>query len=372
MRNQCSMLQKQWDQFVALEERTSRKPILPLIRLNLIEPFLDELKRRKIEPGGVLEDLSISKDDLNNPDVFIPAPKMYSLVENLSILSGDPYFGVHVGSQLDPMSWSPLVKASESASTVGEFLLRFMENANHDESSVAFSLSSIGNRSTFRERRYTDGGMKPRHNDGFTISFLITLFRRAVGGVWDGTRVIAHVCDPNVVPDEYFGVRTALTDTLGSSISFPTFWLIKPQPGRNLGGMIKPDPAISPPSRRFINALHVTLQPHIHEFDLDVDRVARICGLNKRTLSRRLQTRGTSLREELKKMRMQKAEKTLVGTKLRISEVAVMVGYSNPTVFSRAFKRWTGMTPRHYRSNQENSRAIDSGLFQSTAGLKST
>ena len=107
---------------MALKERTSKKPILPLIRLNLIEPFLDELKRRKIGPGKVLENLSISKGDLNNPDVFIPAPKMYSLVENLSILSGDLYFGVHVGSQLDPMSWSPLVKASESSSTVGEFL----------------------------------------------------------------------------------------------------------------------------------------------------------------------------------------------------------------------------------------------------------
>jgi len=335
-----------------LKESTSKKPILPLIRLNLVQPFLDELKRRKIDPEEVLVDLAISKKNLNNPDVFISAPKMYSLAENLSILSGDPYFGVHVGSQLDPLSWSPLATAAESSSTVGEFLLRFMENANHDENSVIYSLSSVGSRSTFYERRVTDGGLTPRHNDGFTIAFLVTLIRRSVGELWDGARVTANVCDPAAVPEVYLGVRTAITDTLGPSISFPTNWLIQPLPGRNLGVTKESVSAVSPPSRTFINALHVTLQPHIHEFDLSAHRVAEICGLNKRTMARRLQTRGTSLRKELKRLRMSRAEATLLGTNLPISEVALMIGYANPTVFSRAFKRWTGVSPRQYRAKQ--------------------
>jgi AraC-like DNA-binding protein len=335
-----------------LIDQTSKKPILPLIRLRLIQPFLDELKRRKIEPEEVLVKLSILKKDLDNPDIFIPAPKMYSLVENLSILSGDPYFGAHVGSQLDPLSWSPLVEAAKMSSTVGEFLLRFMEDANHDENSVIYSLSSVGTRSTFYEQRITDGGLKPRHNDGFTIAFLVTLIRGSVRELWDGNKVIAKVCDPSVVPEEYLGIKTAITDTFGASISFPTNWLIQSHPGRNLAGTTEHVSAVSPLSGRFINALRITLQPHIHEFDLGADRVALICGLSKRTLARRLQARGTSLREELKSLRMSRAEKTLSGTDLRISEVALMVGYANPTVFSRAFKRWTGLSPRQYRAKQ--------------------
>lgn len=336
-----------------MEKRARNKPVLPLIRLNLIQPFLIEMERRKINPEGVLANLTISKDDLNNPDVFISAPKMYSLVENLSIVSGDPYFGAHIGSQLDPLSWSPLIIAAEQSATVGEFLLRFMENANHDENSVIYSLSSVGNRSTFYEQRITDCGLMPRHNDGFTIAFLVTLIRCSVGELWDGAKVIAKVCDPSVVPKEYLGIKTAITDTFGASISFPTNWLIQSQTSRNLSGSSQPVTAVSPPPGRFINALRVTLQPHIHEFDLGADRVASICGLSKRTLARRLQTRRTSLREELKSLRMSKAEKTLSGTDLRISEVAMMVGYENPTVFSRAFKLWTGKSPRQYRAKQQ-------------------
>jgi AraC-like DNA-binding protein len=333
-----------------MKEGISKKPILPLIRLNLIQPFLIELERRNIDPEGVLADLSISKDDLNNPDIFISAPKMYSLVENLSIKSGDPHFGAHVGSQLDPLSWSPLVTAAEHSATIGEFLLRFMEDANHDENSVIYSLNTVGTRSTFHERRITDGGLRPRHNDGFTVAFLVTLIRRAVGELWDGNRVIANVCDPDAVPGKYFGIRTVITDTFGPSISFPAHWLIQTQPGGDLRGITKSVSTIAPPSSRFIHALRVALQPHLHEFNLNSDRVAKVCGLSKRTLARRLQDRGTSLRLELKELRMEKAESTLSGTKLPVSDVALMVGYSNPTVFSRAFKRWTGMSPRQYRA----------------------
>ena len=336
-----------------MKNKTNKNPVLPLVRLMLVQPFLEELRRRKIDPDGLLVDLSIPNADLQDPAVFIPAPKMYSLVENLSVLSGDPHFGVHVGSQLDPLSWSPLVKAAEMSSTVGEFLLRFMENANHDENSVIYSLTAIGKRSTFHERRFTDGGLKPSHNDGFTIAFLVTLIRRSVGELWDGARVIANICDPAAIPAEYHGIKTAITDTLGASISFPTAWLIHAQPNKALAATTEPVTAASLPSSSFINALRVSLEPHIHEFDLGTDKVAEICGINKRTLARRLQARGTSLREELKELRMSRAEKTLSGTDLRIHEVAVMVGYTNPTVFSRAFKRWTGMSPRLYRTKQK-------------------
>jgi len=335
--------------------RTDKKPVLPLVRLSLVRPFLEELKRRKIDPDEVLVDLSVTGVDLQDPEVFIPAPRMYSIVEVLSELSGDPCFGIHVGSQLDPLSWSPLARATENSSTVGEFLLRFMKNASKDESSVTYRLDTIGNRSTFFERRFTDGGIVPRHNDGFTVAYLVTLIRRAVGEKWDGNRVIASVCDPSVIPDSYFGMKCVAADALGASISFPAEWLIQPLPGKNLNRISESDSTVSSPSRKFINALHMTLEPHIHELDLNADRVAGICGINKRTLARRLQSRGTNLRGELNRLRMSRAEKTLSGTNLRISEVALMAGYSNPTVFSRAFKRWSGLSPRLYRTKANNS-----------------
>ncbi len=48
-------------------------------------------------------------------------------------------------------------------------------------------------------------------------------------------------------------------------------------------------------------------------------------------------------------MRKTLAEKELNNSDRKVAEIAAMVGYLDPTVFSRAFKRWTGMAPRDYR-----------------------
>jgi AraC-like DNA-binding protein len=52
-------------------------------------------------------------------------------------------------------------------------------------------------------------------------------------------------------------------------------------------------------------------------------------------------------------MRKTLAEKELVNTNRHIAEIAAMVGYLDPTVFSRAFKRWTGVSPREFRKQSQ-------------------
>ncbi len=48
-------------------------------------------------------------------------------------------------------------------------------------------------------------------------------------------------------------------------------------------------------------------------------------------------------------MRKVRAEQELTGSKRKIAEIAAIVGYANSTVFSHAFKRWTGVSPSQYR-----------------------
>jgi AraC-like DNA-binding protein len=321
-----------------------------MVRLNLIEPLLQELRLRRIDSGEVLARLSIRPSDVADNSTFIPAPKMYAVVETLAEASGDPHFGVRAGEKLDPWAWPPMLEAARLSGTVGEFLLRFMENARQDESSATYILKTVASRTTFHERRSSDGGVTPRHNDGFTLAYLLTLIRQAVGDDWNGSQVVARCCDPAVIPDGYLGIRTAATDNLGASLSFPTVWLIRE--------LALERPAQSPasatmnvlPPGSFVEAFRQAIQPHLHEFDLDMDRVSKICGFSKRTLARRMKARGTSVRNELGSLRRERAESALRNTTLRIGEIAASVGYSDAAVFSRAFKRWNGLSPRAYRA----------------------
>jgi AraC-like DNA-binding protein len=79
-------------------------------------------------------------------------------------------------------------------------------------------------------------------------------------------------------------------------------------------------------------------------------RVASILHLPPRTLQRRLAAEGTSLHKEIDRIRKTMAIAHLRGHSAPIGDVAFLLGYTEPSAFFRAFKRWTGTTPHHFRS----------------------
>lgn len=83
--------------------------------------------------------------------------------------------------------------------------------------------------------------------------------------------------------------------------------------------------------------------------DLEVQSIAAELGLSSRTLQRRLADEGTSLRDLVRRHRAQIVDRLLKDPKTKMTVIAHDVGYADATTFSRAFKRWSGDTPRDHR-----------------------
>ena len=78
--------------------------------------------------------------------------------------------------------------------------------------------------------------------------------------------------------------------------------------------------------------------------------VARRLGMSSRTLSRKLGEEGTSFAEILDQLRAVLAKHYLDDETLPVSEIAWLLGYREVSSLTHAFKRWTGTTPRQFRS----------------------
>jgi len=77
-----------------------------------------------------------------------------------------------------------------------------------------------------------------------------------------------------------------------------------------------------------------------------------------RTLQRRLSENGRSFSELLAHSRFTLARRRLVDPATRVIDVAFETGYSDPTHFTKAFRRWTGgLTPVGYRTAQASASA---------------
>ena len=83
--------------------------------------------------------------------------------------------------------------------------------------------------------------------------------------------------------------------------------------------------------------------------------VARRLGVSSRTLSRKLAEEGTSFAEILDQLRAALARRYLHDATLPVSEIAWLLGYREVSSLTHAFKRWTGTTPRQFRSDQLES-----------------
>jgi AraC-like DNA-binding protein len=83
---------------------------------------------------------------------------------------------------------------------------------------------------------------------------------------------------------------------------------------------------------------------------LSIERVARHLGTSPRTLQRHLSGRSLTFRTIVDETRLEIARVLLCKTDLRVQEIAARTGYRTPGSFARAFGRWTGRSPRAYRS----------------------
>jgi AraC-like DNA-binding protein len=78
-------------------------------------------------------------------------------------------------------------------------------------------------------------------------------------------------------------------------------------------------------------------------------QIADSLHISNRTLQRRLREEGTSFMDLLRDTRLQLARRYLRQPSRSVVETAYMLGFSEPSTFSRAFKRWTGQAPGEYR-----------------------
>lgn len=99
----------------------------------------------------------------------------------------------------------------------------------------------------------------------------------------------------------------------------------------------------------FVNLLRMILQPYLSGGRPDLSIVAEIVGMSTRTLQRRLQQSGSSYSEVLQEARFDLARSLLDDPGAKIIDVAMTSGYESQQHFTRAFRRFTGLTPTRYR-----------------------
>ena len=79
------------------------------------------------------------------------------------------------------------------------------------------------------------------------------------------------------------------------------------------------------------------------------ETISKAVFTSQRSLQRRLSEKGTTFKTILTEVRKDLALKYIHDRKLTLTEISFMLGFSEMSSFSRAFKRWTGESPKEFR-----------------------
>ncbi|MBT8117390.1 MAG: AraC family transcriptional regulator, partial [Gammaproteobacteria bacterium] len=106
----------------------------------------------------------------------------------------------------------------------------------------------------------------------------------------------------------------------------------------------------------FIRAARAAIRRALPSGELTVDTLSEDMGISRRTLQRRLSSLGVSFKQILQDVRQQQSRRYLDDPRLAVTEIALLLGYSDQASFSNAFKNWFGCAPTEHRQRLNGGR----------------
>jgi len=102
-----------------------------------------------------------------------------------------------------------------------------------------------------------------------------------------------------------------------------------------------------------VNRARVEIVEQLPSGDVSEQSVAKALCMSKRTLHRRLRERGETFRSVLAGVRKELVQGYICDSSLDLTEIAFLLGYSDSSAFSRAFRRWFGRSPSQARAGDD-------------------
>ncbi len=288
---------------------------------------------------------------LDHPDLPLPLGEQFKVLSQSGREIGDPFFGASLGRQVSMEKLSEFGAWVTSAPTLASAIDRSQRGLNcYLQTATNLKFQVVG-RTAIWSIEFLDTGRDGRfQNELLGVSYLIDGVRQFVGKAWSPT-IIGSTCIDLRQADALEGIFEAPVrhGSNVSSIEFDASLLASTGP-RSKRLTSDAEPTVPPPLnvREEVAALSSIA---LLERQPKIDWVAKKLELSRRSLQRLLDADGCSFSTVLDGLLMDRAIALVRTSGLSLTDIALQLGYSDGAHFSRAFRRWTGVSPLRFRKS---------------------
>jgi AraC-like DNA-binding protein len=328
------------------------------VRIGPLMAIPDMLTELGVAPRRAFTRAGTSLRLFRNPESRIPFGTLAHLLTVCADMTGCGHFGLLVGERFRLQALGEIGHLMRNSATVGEALRALLLHLHlHDRGAVPVLLELAPSSVLLGYSAYGQGASSTAQIYDAAIAIGYRSLQELCGPSWLPTCVQF----PHVRPTDAGAFRRVfrtrlLFDAAACGVVFASSWLEQPIAGtdpelrRMLNRAIaraKEQAAMS-----FAEQVECALPQFVLNGATSADDVARFFGIHQRTLRKRLHADGTHLQKLVDQTRFGLARQLLMDTKLPVMEIAAALRYSDPNVFSRAFRNWAGASPRQWRERK--------------------
>jgi AraC-like DNA-binding protein len=313
------------------------------------------------EEKDLLAEAGLARDDIADPDARIPTARYAAMLQAAASRCADPAFALHFASAVRLEEVSIVGLIGKACATIGEGRRQLNRFASLviDADGVAPEMMALARDETGIWLELTSPIFS-----AYPILAEAALTRFVCGLINSGLPLPGAVHFRHAEPDWSAEHRRIL----GTSVVFAS----------NRNGVLVDEAFLDtplPPSSRYVftllceraDALLADLRSSgtlrarvegavmqsLHCGETGMEAVARQLGLSPSTLYRQLEAEGVRYETVIDELRKTMALQFLDAGKTSVSEIAYLLGFSEASAFSRAFRRWTGQSPKEYRNEDK-------------------
>jgi len=331
---------------------------VPLIQTSILRPFTRYLEQLGAPVENGLRKAKLPVISLDNPALYISTAAFWDFAGIMAQREGIENLGILAGEAAGANSLAPTFRQLLlTCPTLYQALLLTSRKLASRSSLSYIGVVDTG-ADTSRFYHHTSFGLQHPshyHMEWFALSAMVEIVRVFTGRDWrpaeiglisrrvPGRMIQSRFPDTRFVygqPSSYLNIGAALLST----------------PPCMDSGMEAVDESTTPlstghshPADDFAGSLKQLLAAYLPEGTASVNLIADVAGTSTRTLQRQLRAAGLNYRELLEQVRYDRAIRLLANPDNTIIDIASQLGYSEPTHFTRAFRRMAGVSPRMYK-----------------------
>jgi AraC-like DNA-binding protein len=327
---------------------------MPAVTVANVTPrgVVDYCLSRGVPSDSLLAAAGIAPAQVAVPGSRLSAEQAFALWEEARNATGEPLIAEHVTALLPFGAYRIADYLLMTGSTPREALQKFIRS--FPLVNGAFQLQLVSSASATHLELYSPYAPEgpSRFHVEFTFSMIFARLRLAAGVEWSPREIcFAHPSPPGVgAYHPTFRCKARFNEPVNRMVLEKDFANMRLPNGDALLSEILDQYGQSllkqSAKDAFLDDVRKVLSDGFSRGDVRLETTARKLALSGRSLQRELNGRGSSYREELDRLRCDLALDLLPRTE--IHQIAGLLRFSESSSFYRAFRRWTGKTPREY------------------------